>query len=115
MKPIANRVASVIPSNDLGRSVSLWERVLGTPPTFVDGTRWAQFDTPAGRVCLAGTDRGAEGVALMLKIDGRLDEARQDFVEAGFDVTNIEAGPHELRCVATDSAGAVVILYASPL
>jgi hypothetical protein len=115
MKPTVNRVASVIPSSNLVRSVALWERVLGTPPTFVDGTRWAQFDTPTGRICLAGTDGVEDGAALMLKIDGSLDEARQDFVDAGFDVTSIEAGPHEMRCVATDAAGAVVILYAAPI
>ncbi|MEE2806483.1 MAG: hypothetical protein VYB10_05230 [Actinomycetota bacterium] len=40
----ATSVSSVIPVTNMTAAVERWEQLLGLPPTFVDGDRWAQFD-----------------------------------------------------------------------
>ena len=40
----ATNVSSVIPVTNMTAAVERWEQLLGLPPTFVDGDRWAQFD-----------------------------------------------------------------------
>jgi hypothetical protein len=114
MANAAERVSVVIPTADLTTAVAFWERRLGVAPTFVDGDRWAQFDTPTGRVSLAGSDGASDRTALSLKLRaGELDEARSAFQSSGYTVGPTEAGPHEQRCIARDDAGAVVLLYES--
>ena len=39
----ATNVSSVIPVTNMTAAVERWEQLLGLPPTFVDGDRWAQF------------------------------------------------------------------------
>ena len=39
----ATSVSSVIPVTNMTAAVECWEQLLGLPPTFVDGDRWAQF------------------------------------------------------------------------
>ena len=39
----ATSVSSVIPVTNMTAAVERWEQLLGLPPTFVDGDRWAQF------------------------------------------------------------------------
>lgn len=101
------KVATVVPVDDLERAVRRWTALLGTEPTFVDGDRWAQFDIAGARIALAGTDRASDAVGLMLKVDD-LDAARAAATQAGLTVGEVETGPHELRAVATGDAAPVV-------
>jgi hypothetical protein len=96
----------------MSAEVSLWAGLLGVAPTFVDGDRWAQFDTPSGRVCLAGSDRSSDNIAALLKVaDGRLEAARSAFAQQGFAVEPVENGAHERRCTVHYGPGGVIVLY----
>jgi hypothetical protein len=96
----------------MSAGVSLWEELLGVAPTFVDGDRWAQFDTPSGRVCLAGSDRSSDNISALLKVgDGRLEEARSAFAQRGFAVESVEDGAHERRCTVHYGPGSALVLY----
>jgi hypothetical protein len=107
-----NRVAIAVPVTDMATGVSLWEDLLGVAPTFVDGDRWAQFDTPSGRVCLAGADRSSDHTVAMLKVaDGQLEPARSAFAEQGYIVEAIDEGAHERRCTVRDGNGSFAVLY----
>ena len=85
--------------------------MLGIDPTFVDQSRWAQFDLGPYRLALAGTDRAAEEMSLMLKVDDLKETQRKLSHQAGVDVGQVEAGPHEMRLVARTPYG-VVVFYA---
>ena len=109
----AERIASVVPTDDLAGAVERWSALLGVAPTFVDGDRWAQFDVAGGRLALSGADRAHDGPAVLVKVPD-LDEARERAKALGFRVGDIITGPHERRCVAVGPDGGAVILH-SPL
>ena len=50
------KIATVIPVDDLHSAVGRWKTLLGAEPTFVDGDRWAQFDVAGARIALAGLE-----------------------------------------------------------
>ena len=104
------KLSFVLPVDDLPGGVKFWTALLGTDPTFVDGDRWAQFDVGGSRLALAGTDRPADLPGVMVKVTA-LEEARTTLEAAGCAVSEIVAGAHERRTVATDPAGWPVVLY----
>ena len=104
------RVASVIPVDDLATAVEVWARLLGVPPTFVDGDRWAQFDVAGGRIALAGADRAHDSPGLLVKV-ADVDRARADALAAGLYVGEVTDGPHERRCVVTAPDRCPVVFY----
>lgn len=109
----AERIAPVVPTDDLAGAVERWSALLGVAPTFVDGDRWAQFDVAGGRFALSGADRVHDGPAMLVKVPD-LDEARTRAQALGFQVGEITTGPHERRCVAVGPDGYAAILH-SPL
>lgn len=109
----AERIAPVVPTDDLAGAVERWSALLGVAPTFVDGDRWAQFDLAGGRLALSGADRVHDGPAVLVKVPD-LDEARTRAQSLGFRVGDISTGPHERRCVTIDPDGHAAILH-SPL
>jgi hypothetical protein len=109
----AERIAPVVPTDDLAGAVERWSALLGVAPTFVDGDRWAQFDVAGGRLALSGADRVHDGPAVLVKV-ADLDEARSRAAAQGFEVGDITTGPHERRCVAVGPDGFAAILH-SPL
>lgn len=107
------RLAVVIPVREMAAGLAMWEELLGVSPTFVDGKRWAQFDTPSGRLCLAGTDRPTKHISVMLKVaTDRLGDARTMLADRNFVVDEIHEGPHESRFTAQDPSGTEIVLYA---
>ncbi|MEU4445286.1 hypothetical protein AB0K14_21740 [Actinosynnema sp. NPDC050801] len=109
----AERIAPVVPTDDLAGAVERWSALLGVAPTFVDGDRWAQFDVAGGRLALSGADRVHDGPAMLVKVPD-LEEARVRAQALGFQVGEISTGPHERRCVAVGPDGYAAILH-SPL
>ncbi|MGH6957796.1 MAG: hypothetical protein ACREEW_14115 [Caulobacteraceae bacterium] len=91
-----DKIAAVLPVDDLGAAAKAWAAALGVAPTFVDGERWAQFDVAGGRLCLAGLDRASDSPGLMLKV-ADLEAARAALAAAGFSPGEIAQGPHERR------------------
>jgi hypothetical protein len=90
------KLATVLPVDDLAGAVAAWSKALDAQPTFVDGARWAQFDVAGGRLCLAGADRASDLPGLMLKV-ADLDAARAALTGAGFAPGAVAQGPHERR------------------
>ena len=105
-------LAPVIPVEDLAAAVSYWEAVLGGPPTFVDGTRWAQFDLGGRRLALAGDDRGTDRPAVMLKAPD-LGAARDHLADLGATVGPVEKGPHESRFLAQGGGPVDIVVYSA--
>ena len=106
----AEKLSSVLPSDDLAAAVEFWTSVLGIEPTFVDGDRWAQFDLGGSRLALAGADRTSDAAGVMVKVTD-VDAARKALVASGASVGGIEEGPHELRCVVTAPGGHPLTIY----
>ncbi len=105
------KLSVAVPVADMDAAVAAWTTLLGVGPTFVDGDRWAQFDTAGGRVALAGADRVTDATAVMIKV-ADADAARTSLEAAGLTVGPVEAGAHERRfVVAAGAAGAPVVLY----
>jgi hypothetical protein len=105
------KIATVLPVDDLHAAVGRWKALLGTEPTFVDGDRWAQFDVAGARIALAGTDRTSNRAGLMLKVSD-LETARAAAAELGLAVGSPEEGPHEVRCLVEGPDGTPLTLYA---
>ena len=106
----ADKLAPVLPVDDVAAAVTFWREVLGVDATFVDGDRWAQFDVGGSRLALAGADRTSDLPGVMVKVDD-VAATRERLVGAGHDVTPVERGPHELRCVLDAPGGVPVTLY----
>ena len=107
----ATSVSSVIPVTDMTAAVERWEQLLGLPPTFVDGDRWAQFDVGGTRVSLAGTDRTTEIAGLMVKTE-HLETVRELLKESGLIVSELVDGSHERR-FTVDGLEVPVTIYSS--
>jgi hypothetical protein len=103
------KLATVLPVDDLKAAVAAWTRTLGKEPTFVDGDRWAQFDVGGGRLALAGTDRTSDRPGLMLKV-ADVEARREAFARDGFAPGPLQQGPHELR-FEVQLPGGVAIFY----
>lgn len=104
------KVATIVPVDDLGKAVKTWSELLGVDPTFVDGDRWAQFDIAATRISLAGADRTSDEVSVMLKVTD-LDYAHSAAQSPERIVGDIEVGPHERRFQVTEGSFPPVIFY----
>lgn len=104
-------VTPVLPVDDVAKAAEVWAALLGTPPTFVDGDRWAQFDVGGKRIALAGRDRESDEAGVMIKV-ADLAAARAAALAQGLAVTEPREGPHEVRCVVTAPGGWPVVLYA---
>jgi hypothetical protein len=105
------KIATVIPVDDLHAAVGRWKALLGAEPTFVDGDRWAQFDVAGARIALAGTDRTSNRTGLMLKVTD-LEAARAAAEALGLAVGSAEEGPHEVRALVEGPDGVPLTLYA---
>jgi hypothetical protein len=105
------KIATVIPVDDLAEAVGRWKALLGAEPTFVDGHRWAQFDVAGARIALAGTDRTSSSTGLMLKVSD-LEAARAAAEALGLAVGSPEEGPHEVRALVEGPGGVPLTLYA---
>lgn len=106
----AEKLAAVIPVDDLAEAVDRWTTLLGVEATFVDGDRWAQFDVGGTRLALAGADRSDDRPGLLVKVPD-VAAYRSELVGQGISVSEIERGPHELRCVVDGSGGFAVTFY----
>jgi hypothetical protein len=107
----ATSVSSVIPVTNMAAAVERWEQLLGLPPTFVDGDRWAQFDVGATRVSLAGTDQTATIPGVMVKTE-HLETVRELLKESGLIVSELVDGSHETR-FNVDGLDVPVTIYSS--
>jgi hypothetical protein len=106
------RVGFVCPVGDLAGALATWVAILGVEPSFADGERWAQFDVAGARIALAGTDRFSETPGLMMKV-ADCEAAVRELREAGLDVDDVVAGPHESRAQLRTPGGWSVMLYSS--
>lgn len=100
----------VVPCADLGAAVEAWAALLGAAPTFVDGSRWAQFDLPSGRLALAGDDRATSAPSVMVKVPD-VERARERALALGLSAGEVERGPHERRCAVRGPDGWDVVFY----
>ena len=107
----ATSVSSVIPVTNMTAAVECWEQLLGLPPTFVDGDRWAQFDVGGTRASLAGTDRTTKIAGLMVKTE-HLETLRESLKESGLSVSELVDGIHETR-FSVDGLEVPVTIYSS--
>lgn len=105
------RLGFVIPVSEMATAVTFWADVLGVEPTFVDGTRWAQFDHEGTRLSLAGDDSVTDEPAVMVKVNDPGAVAGR-MRAAGCRVSPTTDGPHETRVVVTAPGGTPVIFYA---
>lgn len=104
------KMATVLPVEDMPAAVAAWSALLGAAPTFVDGDRWAQFDVAGSRLALAGTDRTADAAGLMVKV-ADLAAVHGQLAAAGFAPGAIETGPHERRFAVVMPGGWAATLY----
>lgn len=104
------RIATVVPVDDLPAAVQAWTGLLGAEPTFVDGDRWAQFDVAGSRIALSGADQVTDGVALLLRVPD-LERARAQATASGLRTGEITNGPHERRCVVRTAEGVEIVLH----
>lgn len=106
------KIATMLPVDDVAAAVAAWTQVLGTPPTFVDGDRWAQFDVNGSRLALAGKDRIGAGAGIMAKV-ADLEERRDRLTAAGLAPGGIEQGPHERRFSVEMPGGGLAVFYSA--
>ena len=106
----AEKLSCVVPVDDLPAAVSWWSRTLGIEATFVDGDRWAQFALGGTRLALAGADRSDDRAGILVKV-ADVEASRAELVSTGIEVSAIERGPHEFRCVLEGPGGVAVTLY----
>jgi hypothetical protein len=104
------KLATVLPVDDLSTAVVIWTAALGVPPAFVDEPRWAQFDIGSTRLALAGSDRISDCAAVMGRVTDLLAE-RARMEKEGLLPGPIETGPHELRMTVVMPSGAALVLY----
>lgn len=107
---MVEKLATVLPVEDMQAAVAAWSALLGAQPTFVDGDRWAQFDVAGSRLALAGTDRTADTAGVMVKV-ADLDAVHARLTDAGFAPGAIEIGPHERRFAVSMPGGWAATLY----
>lgn len=107
---MVEKLATVLPVDDMAAGVAAWSALLGVAPTFVDGDRWAQFDVAGSRLALAGVDRASDAAGVMIKV-ADLDGVHVRLAEAGFAPQAIETGPHERRFAVTMPGGWAATLY----
>lgn len=106
-------ITTVFPVADVAASVAIWQAILDTPPAFVDGGRWAQFNVGANRIALAGPGQGNGAPGLMIKVDD-LEAARARLAEAGVAAGEVRTGAHERFCEVAVGDGCTATFY-SPL
>lgn len=103
-------MAAVFPAGELAESVRFVAAVLGKEPTFVDGTRWAQFDLGGARLALASGAESSGAAQAMVKV-ADVAAVAERLVAAGYDVAGPVTGPHEVRVSVTGPDGWSVVLY----
>ena len=103
-------LAAVFPAADLGGGVRFVSAVLGLEPTFVDGSRWAQFDLGGARLALASGPESSGAAQLMVKV-ADVAAVGERLARAGYDVADPVTGPHEVRLSVTGPDGWSVVLY----
>lgn len=101
----------VVATANLHEAIRVWSELLGAQPTFVDGTRWAQFDLGHGRLALAGNDRVTQAPAVMLKV-ADVEQARARAIALSLPAAPLQHGPHEVRCLVQNINGWDLIFYA---
>ncbi len=104
-------LSPVLPVDNVAAAVTVWSALLGVPPKFVDGDRWAVFEPGGRRLALAGSDRDSDLAGVMVKVDD-LDAARENAEKAGLAVGPLREGPHETRFTVTSPGGWPVTFYA---
>lgn len=107
---MVEKLATVLPVEDMQAAVAAWSALLGAPPTFVDGDRWAQFDVAGSRLALAGADRTSDRAGVMVKVVD-LEAAHGQLAQAGFAPDAVETGPHERRFAVAMPGGWAATLY----
>ncbi|WP_164207093.1 VOC family protein [Arthrobacter sp. 68b] len=111
---MSSRIGNVhYPVGDIERALSFYYSAFGLEAKFVDGNRYTALDAGGTTLALAGAEEDiTDGrVAASFKVDD-VQGALQTIVAAGGSVVRgAEAGPHELRAVATDPWGNSLIVY----
>ncbi|MGH6985286.1 MAG: VOC family protein [Caulobacteraceae bacterium] len=105
-------LSPVLPVADLESAVKAWSALLGAAPRILDGDRWARFDSPAGRLALAGTDRDSDRAGVMIKVDD-LAPVRAEAERLGLSPGPEREGLHERRFTFNAPGGWPVTVYAS--
>lgn len=108
MKP--RKLSLVVPVPDLPKALPFWEALLCVPPGMVDGARWAQFEVAGGSLAVSSGEDLVSVPTAMVKVSDLKDE-RIRLLDSGFEVSDVEQGPHELRCLATSPGDWPVVLY----
>jgi len=103
------RLAPVFVSEDFGGDLERLSSLFG-PPGLVDGERFAQFDTSAGRICLAAPGEVGGPFAVLCRVDD-LEAAAGACEAAGLSSSGIAVGEHEERLVTSSPSGLALIFY----
>jgi predicted enzyme related to lactoylglutathione lyase len=101
------------PVADVGAAVAFYANTFGLAPMFVDGQRFAQLDAGGTRLALAGpTEDITDGSAAASFKVSDVEESLQRLIKAGGEVVRPpEHGPHEVRAVARDPWGNLLVVY----
>lgn len=100
------------PVSDVAAAVGFYEEVFGFERKFVDGDRYAAIDAGGVTLAIAGpAEHMADGPAASIKV-ADVRAALDALVGKGGSVVRApEAGPHEMRAVARDPWGNVLVVY----
>jgi len=102
----------LVPVRNLPADVAFYSELLGDPPVFVDGDRYAALPhvTEARVGLAAGEEAVTDRIAILVRTDD-IAAARDRAVDLGGQiVTDVETGPHELRAVVLDPSGNPLVL-----
>src|SRR5262249_48301893 len=103
------RISILIESNHFDDELAALTSVFGTPG-ILDAGKWAQFDPPGGRVCLAPSDTQDSSVAMMINV-GSLTETVVRLRQLGWSVKPVIRGEHEERVEVMTPQGRRLIAY----
>lgn len=106
-----SRVAFRVAVDDVSAAEGMWTALLGTGPTFLDPSGWAQYDTPGGRVVLASGNEASGGNALLFKVDD-LERWRMALLAQGMPASPVVAGKHE-QMFSVSTPGLHLLYYKS--
>lgn len=102
-------------TTDMDAAVRFYTEILGFALKLRDGDRWVAFDVGGGTLALEGVSSpatGNAGATVSLRCSD-LQSVVDDLRAKGARVTDVEAGPHEMKSTLRDPDGNQLVLYES--
>lgn len=104
----AEKISTLLRTDDIRTSVAFWKDILGVEPTFVDGDRWAQFDVGSTRLSLGSPAEAPTSAVSVKMLD--LTPALARLAAAGIAFETVE-GTHETQVRLVDDDENAIVLY----